>query len=66
MAAERIRPPNSKLGVLHSDEALPDSVVLVAVTSNVTSRLLTGEFPQINTGRTGKINQCSTVADGVQ
>ncbi len=38
--AERIAPPLSKLGVLHSDEALPDealpdSVVLVAVADGV-------------------------------
>jgi len=40
VAAERIAPPLSKLGVLHSDEALPDealpdSVVLVAVADGV-------------------------------
>lgn len=35
----------------------PDSVVLLAVTSNVISRLLTGEFPQSDTGRTSQFGK---------
>ena len=46
VAAERIAPPLSKLGVLHSDEALPDSVVLVTSQIGKSDPALTGGIVQ--------------------